>query len=305
MGVERRVAEAYSLRNFFQEQWLQLSILLGLDADELAESPINAEVLGDAIDVMVDGTDARIRGIRRYKYRLRRGTRHLLEHIDGLVDSLPEALELSRHSFVHEPQVSAFFKSADHIVRCCQQSHDVDDYIMEHRNHAGEGFFVLLFMQYREKDVLGSEFRGELLLRDVRQTSVEFSAHRFMAPSPSESEARRALKSILFESVVECLKARLIRLRQKGGDDNGRSEEPVPNLHNPAEYLDTLISLLEMPLDLIRLEQDRICINHMGIKVSEGNDVRARSIDLQQVTFGDSHSKLLMLTRIPWVLVTP
>ncbi|MCP3669673.1 MAG: hypothetical protein GY814_04440 [Gammaproteobacteria bacterium] len=111
MAVERRIAEALSVREFFHEQWLQLITLLGIEVDSTTPGVTDREDLGVAVDVVVQGTDARMRAVGSYKRRLRAGTHGLLEHIDDLVNQMPAALRLSRKSFVYDPQVSAFAAS--------------------------------------------------------------------------------------------------------------------------------------------------------------------------------------------------
>jgi len=303
MGVERRVAEASSVRDFFQEQWLHLTQLLGVDTEGYLPGVSDSQSLGEAVDMVVQGTDARVRAVNSYKKRLRYGTRVLLEHIDGMVNQMPEPLKLSRQNFVYDPQVSAFFSSMDEIEKLCFQSHDLNQYIATaHTTNTGS-FFALLFVKYLEKEFYGNELQGEIVQHDVKQTQVIFTGHRFIAPSRNGIEIRQALKQVLFENVIEHLKVVLAHRRQEEAQQTTSivvDTSGMQTLNNPVEYLNTLVELLEMPLDLVRLHESTVRLNKMGMKLSDSDDTNGDEIRLNNLEIGEDYTGLLMLTEIPW-----
>ncbi len=303
MAVERRVAEASSVRAFFQDQWQYLTELLGVDADGYVPGVSDSQSLGEAVDMVVQGTDSRVRAVSSYKKRLRSGTRVLLEHIDSMVNHMPEPLKLSRHNFVYDPQVSAFFSSMDEIEKLCFQNHDINRFIAKAHTTDTGSFYALLFVKYLEKDIYGNELQGDIVQRDVKQTQVIFTGHRFIAPSRNGIEIRQALKQVLFENVIEHLKMVLTRLRHEEAQQTTSvvvDTSGVQSLNNPVEYLNTLVELLELPLDLVRLQESTVRLNKMGMKLSAGDDTNGEEIRLNHLEIGEDYTGLLMLTEIPW-----
>ncbi len=307
MAVDRRAEEASALRAFFHEHWRQFIRLLWADTDGDFFEEYDSQAAGEAIDKLVEGTDSRVRAVNNYKKALRAGTGALLEHIHSIIDRLPGALKLTHHNFIYDPQISTFFTSMDEISRLCRESQEICEYAATATTTDSESFFALLFMQYREKEIFGNALRGDVLQRGVKQTSVFFTDHQFLAPADSESGVRQALKSILFENVVEYLKLQLtFRHKEellKSACHVSTIAEKMNSLNNPLEYLRTLVELLKLPQDLIHLHENTVKINRMGIKVANVPGEAGDEIHLQDIELGEGHAHLLMLTEIPWEIL--
>ncbi len=303
MAIERRIVEASSVRAFFQEQWKYLTQLLDVDTEGYLPGVSDSQSLGEAVDMVVEGTDARVRAVNSYKKHLRSGIRVLLEHIDGMVNQMPDPLKLSRHNFVYNPQVNAFFASMDEIERLIFQSREISNYIASsHITNTGS-FYVLLFMNYQEQEFFGNELQGEVVQRDVKQTQVIFSGHRFLAPSRSDLEVRQALKRVLFENVIDHLKLLLAQQRQAELQQTTSvavTTSGMQSLNNPTAYLNTLVELLELPLDLVHLHESTVRLNKMGIKLPDSGEENGDDIRLNYLEIGEECNGLLMLTEIPW-----
>jgi hypothetical protein len=302
MAVERRIKEASALRVFFHEQWQHLTEILGVDEKELQDEAAYGLPVGEAIDEIVQGTDARVRAVYNYKDCLRTGTRGLLEHIDGIVDQISGAVMLSRKSFIYDHQVSSLLGSMKEVQRLCEESDEIQEYLNSIHPPAQESFYALLFMNYHEKIVFGDELRGDVIQRDVKQTSVYFSGHRFLAPAADELDVRLALKHILFENVVQYLKLSLNREKlaeKKSPEDYSYFSNSMETLNNPSRYLNKLVHILEMPLELISLHEDAVCVNSMGIKISDSANSE-EEIHLQELEIGGSHSYLMALVEMPF-----
>ncbi len=301
MAVERRIAEALSVREFFHEQWLQLITLLGIEVDSTTPGVTDRPDLGAAVDAVVQGTDARMRAVGSYKRRLRAGTRGLLEHIDDLVNQMPAALRLSHKSYVYDPQVNAFFSSMDQIRQLCQQSSEVNEYISSSCSGSSETFYALLFLNYSETEVYTTGLQGDILQRDVQQTGIYFSGHRFLAPAASDAEIRQSLKRILFQNVVEYLKGQLVLRRRSEAEQQSSGTAVLTgasNLNNPIEYLNTLVELLKLSLDLVRLHERTVRINQMGIELPDSDESKGSDIHLQHLEVGEGNNSLITLVEI-------
>ncbi len=299
MDVERRIKEASALRNFFHEQWQHLLGMLDIDEDEISSEQDHDLPVADALNEMVVGTDARIRAVSNYKKSLRSGVTKLLQHIDGIVEQIDGPIKVSRKGFVYDPQVSALLDSMDDVKRLCDESDEIQEYLKKVHPEVQDSFFALLHMHYHERDIFGDELRGDVIHRDVKQTSVFFTGHKLLAPAASESEVKRELKHILFEDVVEYLKLLLNSERQaeaKSASSN-HLNNGINSLNNPSRYLDELIRILELPMSLITLEENSLCVNKMGIKVSS-LDKSCNEIHLQEVEVGGGQDNILVLLDI-------
>lgn len=220
MAVERRIHEASVLRDFFHEQWQYLLELLGVE-DDLPDVESDGIPVGEAISEMVQGTDARIRAVHNYKDSLRSGIRTLLQHLDGIVEQVPPAVKLTRKSFVYNHQISSLLESMKEVRRLCNESEEIQQYLKSPIAVEQGSFFAVLFMDYHEKVVFGDAMRGDVIQRDVKQTSVYFTGQKLLAPAATEHEVRLALKHFLFKNVVEYLKLFLSREKQSEKKNQG------------------------------------------------------------------------------------
>ena len=62
--------------------------------------------------------------------------------------------------------------------------------------------YALLTMQCSERTVLGVAMRGELIKKDVKQTSVSFTDHWVVNPSLNEPELRKTLEQRAFDYLI-------------------------------------------------------------------------------------------------------
>ncbi|MET0101087.1 MAG: hypothetical protein ABW078_05085 [Sedimenticola sp.] len=299
MVDERRIAEASALRRYFQEQWNLLVELVearGRTRDELMEEQ---ERLDDAIESIVTRTDSRMRAVSRYQKRLRGGTRALLMHIDSLVDELPGSLLINKETFLHDPQISTFFNSMEEVSELCNRFYDMHDYLVSPEHLEGDLVHFILFLRYKEKTVLGSEMQGDILLREVKQTSVVFSNHQLLAPSMTEDEARQALKQILFDNVVRYMRAHIVGLKQDQQQTVSSILHHSEDLRNPEVYLDRILEYLALPKELIRIHENTIRVNRMGIKLSDKAKGSGEAINLSELEIGEDRPQLLSIVCVP------
>ncbi|MES9845635.1 MAG: hypothetical protein ABW162_07415 [Candidatus Sedimenticola sp. PURPLELP] len=296
---DKRIVEASALRLYFQEQWDQLMGLLEKQSEKREALLAEEDRLEDAIESIVTRTDSRMRAISRYQKRLREGTKALLLHIDQLVDELPQALLISRESFLHDPQVSAFFSRLDEVTELCNQFYDMHDYLLTPEHKGADEIFFILFLRYKEKSILGSEIRGDILLREVEKTSVVFSGHQVLAPSMTEAEVRLSLKQTLFDNVVRYMRSHIIGLKhdqQKSASGIIHHDE---DLRNPEVYLTRILEYLALPQELIKILENTIRVDRMGIKVEKSVDSDGAAISLSELEIGDDYRQLLSMVRVP------
>ncbi len=76
-----------------------------------AKTDIPANVLNEAIERVVDGTDPNIRYFPGYKKILNNSVATSLAYISNLVDTIPGPIFISSKTFNTDPQLKAYFAS--------------------------------------------------------------------------------------------------------------------------------------------------------------------------------------------------
>jgi len=170
-------------------------------------APYPAELTERAIERAVDGTDPRLRALSGYRKKLRAAVMRAIDHVMALVDGLPPALELSLRSYGIDPEVTAYFASTEHL----REVLSIDRELNRWRTSQGDGERVvaLLLMLQQERQVFGTALEGEILRRDVAQTTVSFAKHRLVDPSGTLDDTRRLLKRRAFDHLLTLALARI------------------------------------------------------------------------------------------------
>jgi hypothetical protein len=164
--------------------------------------PYPDELIQRAIERTVDGTDPRLRALPGYTKKLRAAVIHAIDHVVGLVDSLPAPLELDRAKFATDAELIAYFASLTHAQELLAVDPTLNQWLATPDNAAAEDIVMLLLMEQQERQVLGVALEGEILQRDVAQTTVSFAQHRLVDPAATEEATRRLLKRRAFDHLL-------------------------------------------------------------------------------------------------------
>lgn len=166
-----------------------------------------------AIERVIDGTDPRLRMARHYRKKLWTAVEYAIEYVIELVDALPPAVEVRSRGFTTDPRLRALFASPRHLQEILSFGKDLHHY----RQRIGGGLpadlYAVLRMERTEKIVLGIALEGNLIRRDVPQTTVNFHNHRIVFPTGSETKTRREVKKRAFDYLIERALDRLVSAR--------------------------------------------------------------------------------------------
>lgn len=299
--MNKRVAEAFALREFFAQQWEHLQHLLEARQLNTLQQHSEAQRLSSAVETIVQGTDIRLRAIGNYQKRLRRSARELLDYIEGLVADMPPAVKLSQGAYSRDSLVNTLFPNTEAMHRLFSQSLPVRNFFSNSENQQRQEVFALLFLNRTERTILGAELRGEMILREVAQTSVSFSGHQLIAPQATEEAARGALKKILFESVIQKLKTQITQLRYGQTDEEkiAGMRNPQRNINNPEVYIEMLVEQLSLPQRLINLQDKLLRVSKMGIKLPLDSTAPSDTVRLYEVEIDGEQSRVTTLVRYP------
>jgi hypothetical protein len=290
---EQRVAEASALRELFREQWFRLLRRVVRHQRASRREQREAAGLGSAVERIVEGTDSRLRVVGGYQKRLRRSARVLLDHLDDTLATLSRVIEIDRPAFATDPLVGSLMTSHAQMQSLLSRSTLLHDCMKSADGLEASHLYAVVMLARKEKTVFGSALQGNLIVRDVKQTSVQFHSHRIVAVAGSEAQIRSALKRVVFEGVIGYVRGQMTKLRHSG------SAEAVNGVGDPWSYLQALERLLGLPQELIWAQNSLLHIDNMGIVLPPDAATEANLISLDELTIGDNPSQIVCIARIP------
>jgi len=249
-----------------------LNFLSSLFTPDTGESDgLDKSLIERATERAVDGTDPRLRALGNYRKQLREPVELAVRHVIELIDSLPEAVPLSRQGYSADPRLRAFFASNDHLQEVLGGFSVISEYLQDLPGLKPDEIFGLLTMEWKERNTLGMERQGDRVRKDVAQITVSFFNHRFACPADNEEETRLEMKKRAFDYLLKLALEKIQAGRGKRQElqreqrlldkklDAMRAgawgleamfstgEEPAPNLDDLAAKIDAVESeLLEL-----------------------------------------------------------
>lgn len=183
---------------------LKLLKLLNLSStsDAVIAPHLAPAAIDSAIEMVVDGTEPRIRLVPGYKKKLQAGVVTALNHIEQLVDTIPAAITVDSHAYLQDPNVNTFFVDEKDMRQIFSESEELRNFFADHAHDGLDAAYALLCMSQSEKSVLGVELTGDMLRREVMQTAVNFYEHTVLSPAASETEIRSSLKHCIFNGLI-------------------------------------------------------------------------------------------------------
>ena len=307
MPADHRKSEATGLRRLFQEQWDHLTQLIDQYQTQQREKQQQKVIESENIELVVEGTSGKMRMVASYQKQLRGSVRILLNYVENLVKQLPPPIHVSMKHINTDPQLNAFFVNQADISDTFGRCDELRKLFAAPHNNQLTQAYAILFLVKKEKTVLGMELREDIIVRDVKQTVIRFTNHNIEEPCASEEELKTVLKSLLFNSFVSYVKYYLLRLshaeseRADDADNHpiDESRESSLNLKNPEIYFRELCKILENPQDLLRLEQNTICVTRMGIKTLSGVNNRVNEVCLHEIMMGKTAKEIICLVSFP------
>ncbi|RDH83599.1 MAG: hypothetical protein DIZ78_13875 [endosymbiont of Escarpia spicata] len=238
-----------------------------------------------------------MRGVSSYLKQLQNPVHDLLGRIDDLVSPLPQAITVNQRSFNENGLINALFSNSEQVQQLFSQNRAVRRYFNTKDNLGRTDAFALFFVACKEKTILGTERRGEMLLRDVQQTAVVFSDHQLLAPEPTEEVVRATLKWTLLENVTKYIKEQISLLKQVLSEEEKQAAalNPEQNPNNPEVYLKALIEQLQHPDELVRMHTTPLRISRMGIKLPLDSTAEANQVTLFETAIGSGQPKAVVI----------
>ena len=197
------------------------------------------------VEWVVDASEPRIRLIGNYVEKLADAVEIALRYSDELLRCMPPPVTLAGRVWAIDPQVNAFFATANDLREALDQPA-----IRSFFQGRARECFALMLMVRRETESFGMGLRGDVLVREVRQTLVNFSRHQLFFPSTSEDGLRRELRQRTVVFLATRALERIGDLRARRGDLEEQRRRLQAQLRALRGHSQGLRPLLSSPDDI-------------------------------------------------------
>lgn len=176
-------------------------------ADQVTEAAISPALVATATDMVVRLTNPRLTLIRRYRQRLAPAVEASIRYLREQAAGLPPTREATRASWSSDPAIHAYFATADDLPVVFSRSKELRAYF-ESKPEL-EQVHAVLGMQMIQQRVMGLALEGEVVRREVPQTTVSFGDHKIRIFGQTEQELRREIGMRIFEQFALIALARI------------------------------------------------------------------------------------------------
>lgn len=276
------------MQALFDRVFRHLKPLVGALKPEVR--PEMAPLFSETLEFVVDGTLPAFRALGNYRQRLRPALLKSLTHIDSLVEQVPEAFICSQATYLADARVSAFFVSPRHLGEVFSASDQVRDLFHE-RPDIRESW-GLLCMRHERRQRFGVELMNDHLVKDVSREVVNFTDHEFLAPGPGPEDARRGLKCCMLKGLLEHIRVQI----NPAARDGFRASSPM----DLNQRFDLVLDKLDRPEDFVRLKQNPLCLDRMGVvREPGGQDVGLLQLELSEIEIATKGIRIGALVGFP------
>ncbi len=161
---------------------------------------VSDEMIRAAADKAITLTNPRLNVLPGCQRRLAPAVETAVEFLRAMVQSLPGARALSPATWSRDPALRAFFVAPTDIPAVLGRSDNLRT-LFDKFPELDEACLIL-GMAYNEQRVFGVALHGDMVQRDVVQTSVSFSDHRAHICGRDESRLRRVVGTQAFEYLL-------------------------------------------------------------------------------------------------------
>jgi hypothetical protein len=153
-----------------------------------------------AVDKAIELTNPRLKLLPDHHKRLAPAVEAMIAFLRTQIPALPAARPLSQSAWSADPVLRALFVAPADVARVLGRADDVR--ALFDRIPEVDAAYLVLGMAFAEQRVFGMALHGDVVQRDVAQTSVSFSDHRTRICERDETLLRRAIGVQLFEYLV-------------------------------------------------------------------------------------------------------
>ena len=152
---------------------------------------IEPELVQMAVEAVVDAVDPRLRSVAGYARKIAPGMASTITHMRALATDMPAPIVLSRAAWAGDPLVNAMFATTGDVPTVLGRSEELRAFFSAPANAARGEAHALLGAVKTERSVFAPAIVDGQLRQDVAQTTMNFSAHRVIAPGADFAACRR------------------------------------------------------------------------------------------------------------------
>jgi hypothetical protein len=288
MNDTKRTREASSLRTFFDDQIDYLQNLVSSLSSHIHDEMQQAAEDKHIVESFVEASNTKMRAVQGYADKLREYVRTLYNHVLQIADEIPPPIDLNSDAFGADTLVNALFVNSNDIKKLFETDLDMKVFLSTHNKEDVPRLYAVLTAHKNEKQTLGIAMQGDMLMREVPQLAVNFSAHKIHTPCTSSAELSTTLKEYLFIRVVELIKKEMMaRIANQTFNADNSYQARVKSLANPDVYLDTLIEYIEKPTNLLSINKTHFKLSKLGIKLEDDDTQSANEFDIYELNWRD------------------
>lgn len=172
------------------------------DRQKPAAEPSSGYSLAEAIERVVEGIDTKLRLVPGYRKKLQAEVAISLEYIDRLIEQIPGPIDISRKTFISDPEVRAYFSTPDALQNIFSCGDGLKNFFERPENVSVDECCALLCANKEERQFFGLALEGEVVRRDVVQTAISFFDYKVLSPAIDDNEVRSAIKKCIFDGLV-------------------------------------------------------------------------------------------------------
>lgn len=183
---------------------------------KLGQETISESLLREATDYLVKMTDPRLALVDDYRGRMAAAVRTSLRFIAEAQNSLMPPRPLTVTSWALDPCIKAVFVHPDELIEVASRSADLRDFV--DRSGATDEIYAVLASEVEERRRLGIALQGGMVVRDVAQTTLNFTNHRLRLFGHSRDDLWQAVSRRLLDEMA------LVALCRMQGEQAARRE---------------------------------------------------------------------------------
>ena len=218
-----------------------------------------------------------------------------------MAEGIPSPILLNKESFSKNALVNALFVNVKELEELFELDQAFKQYFHDQRLQQDSYVYVYLLATRAENRTLGMDMMGEVMVRDVPQTSVNFCDLELGGYSASPDQLLTLVKKYLFDRVVENLSKTMNRkkMQEYGGNSKQSKGNVLDSLSNPQVYLQTMIDAMKYPDQLLSIEKTHLKLSKLGKKLNVESNVACNEFEIVELIWNQQLTRVILLAYYP------
>ena len=172
----------------------------------------------DAIERVIDGIETKLRLVPAYRKKIQQEVIVSLEYINRLVEQIPGPINVSRQTFVSDPEVRSYFATTDVLQDTFSCGSELQAFFEQQENSSSKQCCALMCVNKEEKKIMGMTLEGEMIRRDVPQTAINFFDYKILSPAIDEKDVRSGIKKCIFDGLITYALQQIVSIKTESRD---------------------------------------------------------------------------------------